>query len=83
MNEKIIDLPKVGTIKKIQIQKCLGIKHTSVIEWEKKGKIPPLRCIQLEPHIGIPARKLYLNPELLLSRFNKDKSESKAIVTQN
>lgn len=56
-------------ITKIEIAKQLGITHSAVVQWQTAKKIPAEKCIQLEPILGISARELYLNPNLLFDNF--------------
>lgn len=45
-----------------RLARLCGVKPQSVGEWVAKGKVPPIRAIQIEKLLGIPKKDL--NPEI-------------------
>ena len=45
-----------------RLARLCGVRPQSVCEWVAKGKVPPIRAVQIERLLGIPRKDL--NPEI-------------------
>jgi len=69
-------------ITKTLLAQELGCSHSAIVQWEQNGRIPPAQCMKLEDIIGVPAKKIFDNPNLLFSMFNSRTTTTRASRAQ-
>jgi len=73
-------------VTKVNLAKKLGCSHSAIVQWEQNNHIPAAQCMKLEDIIGVPAKNLFDNPEILFSMFDsrtKDTKVSRADKKKN